>query len=63
MMNRTELTMEQMEQVNGGEEATSDIEQILDKVTPTWTKDTYNTVKKTVGTIFFYGKTFLDRIF
>ena len=44
MMNRTELTMDQMELVNGGEEATSDIEQILDKVTPTSVKNTCNTV-------------------
>ena len=67
-MMRTELTVDQMNQVNGGEEAelvnrTSDIEQILDKVTPTYVKDAYNTAKTTVGTIFFYGKTFLDRIF
>ena len=69
-MMRTELTVDQMNQVNGGEEAElvnrtsdSDIEQILDKVTPTYVKDAYNTVKTTAGTIFFYGKTFLDRIF
>ena len=67
-MMKIELTLDKMNQVNGGEEAelvnrTSDIEQILDKVTPTCVKDTYNTVKTTVGTIFFYGKTFLDRIF
>ena len=69
-MMRAELTVDQMNQVNGGEEAelinrTSDldIDQVLDKVTPTCVKDTYNTVKTTVGPIFFYGKTFLDRIF
>ena len=68
-MMRTELTVDQMNQVNGGEEAelvnntSSDIEQILDKVTPTYVKEAYNTVKTTAGTIFFYGKTFLDRIF
>ena len=68
-MMRTELTVDQMNQVNGGEEAelvnntSSDIEQILDKVTPTYVKEAYNTVKTTAGTVFFYGKTFLDRIF
>ena len=66
-MMKRELTLDQMNQVNGGEEAelvnrTSDIEKVLDKVTPTWVKDTCNTVKTTAGTIFFYGKTFLDRI-
>jgi hypothetical protein len=69
-MMRTELTVDQMNQVNGGEEAELinrasdlDIDQVLDKVTPTCVKNTYNTVKTTAGTIFFYGKTFLDRIF
>ena len=70
-MMRAELTVDQMNQVNGGEEAelinrTSDldIDQVLDKVTPTCVKDTYNTVKATAGTIFFYGKTWIwDRIF
>ena len=68
-MMKIELTLDQMNQVNGGEEAelvnrTSDIEKVLDKVTPTWVKDTYNTVKTTIGTLFFYGKTsVLDRIF